>query len=274
MKRHLLLVLLALLSFNGHTTINSTDLDQVNLAIKDFLHGEATMEGVYQVYCLDSEKLSDVLPKKLFLYETNLCNSGFHPVLFFFGKQKKLSTVTPLGRFVVAEKYNESVLLVFSVKREGLDEVFSYVPQIKVNSLAAYLFAIPYGGLNKHVSYINHSDGSFVARSFNKRKSQIVANWTSGGRSLNDARHFLQLLPHFNRRVIAKNNFTYNCFTFQWNLKEDDIQVADLSFTLFDDFLGPEFSGIYDDARTIEESHLGAFATSNHWKMSAPHSCR
>ncbi len=275
-----LLIALNLLNYQASAEPNKTspylhEDSALAEALKTMLHGEASMEGTYQVKCLSQDRVLGLLPDQISLESSPLCQNGSHPVLFFFGVQKGLRAVTPLGTIKFSELYNESVMLIFSVRLKGSTERFSYVPQIKVDSLPAYIFALPYGGLNKHMSYIQHSGTDFEIFKKQNGEKLATAGWSlESGSSSSKDENFGLLQPYFQDRVVAKNKFFYNCFTFDWNFQVGKVVPALLSFELMDGYVGGAFTGMYNDKLTLNDSPMGAFHASNDWKMGLPGNCR
>jgi hypothetical protein len=271
--------LVLILSFAGVTAFAG---DSAVEGLENLLQGRATMEGVFQVKCLPKNKILSLLSEEgqtsLRLIPTALCANEMHPVLFFFGVQNNLRARTAIATVEVSKSYNENVMLVLSVGLEGSDERFTAVPQIKVDSLAAYLFAQPYGGLNKHITYIERLATEFDIADFRGGPNLAKATWSVGSDVSTTTgpkvANFALLQPFFNDRVVALNHFFYNCFTFEWNFEMNRIASAKLDFDLMDGYIGQPFTGSYKDGLTLIDSPTGAFFASNDWTMGPPASCR
>ncbi len=251
--------------------------DRIDSAVfsKDIVHGEATMDGVFQVKCLPAAVITNLLPGGLSLKNTDLCKDGFHPALFFFGAQKNLRAVSKFGSVLVSKRYNESIMAVFSVAYENAAERFLYVTQIKVDSAAAWIFAQPYGGLNKNMSTINSEVGQQTIYSKDSSKLLASAKWAvSASADTNKlAENFNKIEQYFADRAIAKRGAGFTCFGFNWNFKVGKIKSSQLEMKLGDEYVSAALSGTYSDNLSLEDSPLGSFYSSNSWVMQLPLSC-
>lgn len=243
---------------------------------RDIVRGEATMEGAYQVKCLPRPMLEALLPKSLKLVKTNLCSEGLHPALFFFGAQKNLRAVNKIGSISFSSKYNESVMGLFSVGYSESPERFFYVPQIKVDSIAAWLFAQPYGGLNKHLAKFKVTNNQMMI--LNRDETEVLSSISWNPRQVSSkfamSQHFARLQPYFKDRVIAKLGYGFTCFKFDWNFKLERMIPGVLKFQLSENYVSPLLKGLFNDGIALNQSPLGAFFASNDWQMQLPHSCK
>ncbi len=242
----------------------------------DIVHGEATMEGVFQVKCLPAAALVGLLPTGLILKKTDLCDYGFHPALFFFGVQKNLRAVTKNGFIPFSKEYSESIMGIFSVTHKNAAERFFYVSQIKVDSTAAWLFAQPYGGLNKHLSIIKTEEGKQTLFSKDGKTQLASAGWVNLD-AVDENKivfNFSKIKNYFTDRVIAKRGSGFTCFGFNWNFQIGKMKPSQLQMKLNDEYVSHMLSGVYSDKLSLEQSPLGAFYSSNSWAMQLPQSCQ
>ncbi len=257
-------------------TVSNWNGQDFKVLSKDIIHGEATMEGVFQVKCLPAAALVGLLPPGLILKKTNLCEYGLHPALFFFGVQKNLRAVTKIGSIPFSQEYNESIMGIFSVTYKNTAERFFYVSQIKVDSTAAWLFAQPYGGLNKHLSMIKTEEGKQTIFSKDGKTQLALARWVNLGAVDKNKLvfNFSKIEEYFADRVIAKRGSGFTCFGFKWNFQIGKMKPSQLQMKLSDEYASHMLSGIYSDKLNLEQSSLGAFYSSNNWAMQLPQTCQ
>lgn len=246
--------------------------------VPEQMFASGTAKGAFRVFCLDARTVLDLLPDELRLAEPPepVCEEGRHPAVVFFGTQNQLRAhVAGIDMPIPgASFYREIIFMIPSVKSQGFQQVYAYIPRIDVSSIMALKLAVQYGGLNKVYTTID-ALGPHDIMSFSKDdterfwgRSMPVLDYDQGAVIEN----FAKISWIFDQKSLTFRFGKPYCYTFDWRIRAEAIVPSRVKFRLGETFLNDSslsdsIDSLHISSHTMAGSPLGGFVTEHQWEM-------
>jgi hypothetical protein len=235
--------------------------------------GVGSMEGYCVTNWYKSEDVAKLLPPGLFLDPPSSFETGKHPIVFLFCRQKNVRPgFVPFGGI----RYHEIIELIPFVRRSGIDVPsggpFNYMPYLFLDEIAPVLIGVNLYGFNKRLARITSNGGSFELQADLGEVSTDLEEKGLPGRATNARfsrlKAMRQLLDHPFIAITTNGVFVYShldfCFdtaTFQGVSGQVGLgSPLDPS---------PKPSGTFP-VKSILEADYGGFRFQTAWKLSVP----
>ena len=124
------------------------------------LFGVGQIDGFFSFHAVDSKELEKCLPKGMTLAPQTITPEGTHPVGILANQQLNVRMSILPSLFAYAN-YNEAIVGISYVQVEGQEGVFTYLPNLYLNSKRAQLGGVWYYGYNKRMGKMFMADNRY-----------------------------------------------------------------------------------------------------------------
>ena len=124
------------------------------------LFGVGQIDGFFSFHAVDSAALQKSLPKGLTLAPQTITPEGTHPVGILANQQINVR-MSILPQLLGYAPYNEAIIGISYVQVEGQEGVFTYLPNLYLDSRRAQLDGVYYYGYNKRMGKMFMADDRY-----------------------------------------------------------------------------------------------------------------
>ncbi|MDB6177127.1 NAD(P)-binding protein [Paracoccus sp. Z330] len=123
-------------------------------------YGTGAIDGFFSFHAIDAEALQAVLPDGMYLLPQGLTPAGTHPVALLANQQIGVR-LSALPRLLGYRNYYEAIIAINWVGIEGQPGIFSYLPNLYLNSRAPQLAGVWMYGFNKRMGQLQMGQSSY-----------------------------------------------------------------------------------------------------------------
>ncbi|MCT4331750.1 NAD(P)-binding protein [Paracoccus sp. YLB-12] len=123
-------------------------------------YGTGSIDGFFSFHAVDSAALQAVLPDGMHLLPQGLTPPGTHPVALLANQQVGVR-MSVLPRLLGYRDYFEAIVAINWVGIDGQDGIFSYLPNLYLNSRAPQLAGVWMYGFNKRMGQLRMDNSSY-----------------------------------------------------------------------------------------------------------------
>lgn len=128
------------------------------------MYGTGSIDGWFSFHAVDAEALQKVLPKGMSLHPQALTPQGLHPVAMLANQQVGVrASISP--RLLGYPNYFEGIIAINYVQVEGHEGVYSYLPNLYLDSRRAQLAGVWFYGYNKRMGQLQMGHDSYAVAS-------------------------------------------------------------------------------------------------------------
>lgn len=124
------------------------------------LYGTGQLDGFFSFHAVDAAALEAVLPDGMHLLPQALTPPGTHPVALLANQQIGVR-MSVLPRLLGYRDYFEAIIAINWVGIEGREGVFSYLPNLYLNSRAPQLAGVWMYGFNKRMGRLEMGESAY-----------------------------------------------------------------------------------------------------------------
>lgn len=128
------------------------------------LYGTGSIDGFFSFHAVDAAALQAVLPDGMHLLPQGLTPAGTHPVALLANQQIGVR-MSVLPQLLGYRDYFEAIIAINWVGIEGQDGIFSYLPNLYLNSRAPQLAGVWMYGFNKRMGRLSMGASSYTVAS-------------------------------------------------------------------------------------------------------------
>lgn len=124
------------------------------------LYGTGSIDGFFSFHAVEAAALESVLPDGMYLLPQGLTPPGTHPVAMLANQQIGVR-LSVLPRLLGYPNYLEAIVAINWVGIEGQEGIFSYLPNLYLDSRAAQQAGVWMYGFNKRMGRLTMGDNAY-----------------------------------------------------------------------------------------------------------------